>query len=187
MIPAVAQTLAEVLTSRTSLISKEQIYFNHPQVNQDACPAVSLYCYHIQPGGRESAAQSSLAEFEGGLYQWLDLLFLISVSDFTALGEQRLLSEILLLFLDCPYLPEEALTSQLRGRASMPIQVSTKSVLDAITLWKALGVPLRPAVHLTVTVPLGQRSPISYSASQAIAEVTPRPGSPLPEPLILVP
>ncbi|NJL86315.1 MAG: DUF4255 domain-containing protein [Leptolyngbyaceae cyanobacterium SM1_1_3] len=184
MIPAVAQTLAEVLTSRTSLIGKEQIYFNHPQANE-ACPAVNLYCYHVQPGHGE-APESGLAETQERGYRWLELLFLISVSDFTALGEQRLLSEILLLLLDCPCLPEEALAPQLRGRDLMKVQVSTKSVREAIALWTALGVPLRPAVHLTVTVPLGRYSLISQSPSQAIAGAVLSSGSSFPEPLALV-
>lgn len=185
MIPAVAQTLAEVLTSRTSLISKEQISFNPPQVNQDNRPVVSLYCYHIQPGYGQPAIQSGLARLEDSADGWLNLLFLISVSDFTALGEQRLLSEILLLFLNCPYLPEDALAPQLRGQPAIPVQVSIKSALDAMTLWTALGVPLRPALHLQVTVPLGSCPPLSKQVSQAIAGVTHHTGNPLPEPKVL--
>lgn len=162
MIPAVAQALAELLSRASSVISKEHIYFNHPGFIQDERPALNLYCYHVgishwAPDGQATVAHDDLEHGsmadKSESYQLMDLRFLISVADHTALGEQHLLSEALMTLLTYSCLPDEAMAPKLRGWGGLPIQVSEQGVSEAAKLWLALGVPLRPAIHVTVTVP----------------------------------
>jgi len=174
MIPAVVQTLAEILSNGTSLISKELIDFSHPQIHPNVRPALNLYCYDV----RESSLIQSLGYQslridskplldipEPDSPRWFDLSFLISAWDSTALGEQRLLSEALQMLLNYRVLPEEALAPGLRGHGALPIQVSTRALVDITALWRALGVPLRPALHVTVAVPFTCRASTSPQAS----------------------
>jgi hypothetical protein len=194
MIPAVVQTLAEILSNGTSLISKERIDFSHPQFHSSVRPALNLYCYdvrdssliQIQTLGHQTHGIDSkplLDPSEPESPRWFDLSFLISAWDSTALGEQRLLSETLQILLDYRVLPEEALAPGLRGYGSLPIQVSTKALVDITALWRALGVPLRPALHVTVAVPFPCRdSTYPQAALRAVISNTNCPQGALPLP-----
>ena len=164
MIPAATQTLAEILAGGISLLSTEQIDFSHPSVAQEVNPRLNLYCYSIrenvckQPSGCQHSIQqrgSTLAP-----PRWFDLLFLVSAWDFTSLGEQRLLSEALILLLTHHSLGEEMLPPTLRGHGELPITVSAIHPIDAAALWSALSVPLRPALYVTLTIPFNLRSDI---------------------------
>ena len=163
MIPAVAQTLAEILAGGTSLNSTEQIDFKHPGMQQDLKPALNLYCYDIRENnqvqhlGRHLESQYTQSKPPSTavhrLALWFDVSFLISAWDGTALGEQRLLSEALTLLLRHRLLPEELLAPALRGYGSLSVTVSSVELMDAVSLWQALGTPLRPALYVTVTTP----------------------------------
>jgi hypothetical protein len=155
MIPAVAQTLANILAGGVSTIGLEQIDFNPPKLEQDAGVKLNLYCYDLRenrqfrptgtcPDGLAHQACSTI---------WFDLSFLVTARDGTALGEQRLLSEALILLLRYRFLPEKLLARTLRGYGLLPVKVSTSGWMNTAALWSALGVPLRPALYVTVTVP----------------------------------
>lgn len=164
MIPAATQTLAEILAGGTSLLSTEQIDFNHPGVRQDAGPGLNLYCYNIRENGQvhHSGCQveyrvpqegPSAATGKSSIL-WFDVSFLVSAWDFTSLGGQRLLSEALTLLLSRRWLQEESLPLSLRGHGDLLMTVSAVKPIDAAALWSALGVPLRPALYVTVTIPV---------------------------------
>jgi hypothetical protein len=163
MIPAVAQTLAKILAGGTSLISTEQIDFNHPGWRQNTGSGLNLYCYDLRINNQvhHSAQQGKSASQQGkpqetrrnGSAKWFDVSFLVSAWDDTALGEQRLLSEALMLLLPHHLLTEELLAPVLRGYGNLPMTVTTVHPSDTAALWSALGVPLRPALYLTVTTP----------------------------------
>ncbi|HAJ63747.1 MAG TPA: DUF4255 domain-containing protein [Cyanobacteria bacterium UBA8543] len=167
MIPAVAQTLAKILAGGTSLISTEQIDFNHPGWRKNTGPGLNLYCYDLRVN---SQVQQSKQQVESSDNQsqpqlttvncsttWFDVSFLVSAWDYTALGEQRLLSEALMLLLHHHDLKEELLALELRGYGNLPITVSTVHPTETAALWSALGVPLRPAVYVTMTVPFDRK------------------------------
>jgi len=163
MIPAVAQTLAEILACGTSLSSTEQIDFNPPCLQSAVESGLNLYCYNIresnplQPIDPRMALSMTCEErttIPGSSSPiWFDVSFLVSAWDCTALGEQRLLSEALILLLRHRLLREELLAPELRGYGSLPIKIASVSPIDTVALLNSLGVPLRPTLHITVTIP----------------------------------
>lgn len=157
MISAIAQTLANILSGGTSLIDKEQIYFNHPATEENICPCLNLYCYDLREERTDLQGNHSCSAIDrdgrSPPRQWVEVSFLISAWDFTAFGEQQLLSEALKLLSHYHSLPEEVLVPVLRGHGNIPIHVFFKELTDAVALWRALGVPMRPAIHITVTAP----------------------------------
>lgn len=162
MIPAVTQTLAEILSGGTSSITKDQIFFNHPKADQDRAVGVNLYCYDVRESypyplqwmsAVENKSNSAESDPKKAL-KWFDISFLVSAWDFTALGEQHLLSEVLMLLSRYRFLPLEHLAPVLQGYGQLPIRVSTGRLMDPIELWHALGAPLRPALQVIVTIPL---------------------------------
>lgn len=158
MIPAVAQTLAEILAGGSFLSSTEQIDFNPPLQKPNRGSGLNLYCYDL----RENQQIQGTSDSRGSPI-WFDISFLVSAWDSTALGEQHLLSEALALLLSHPTLPEEILVPVLRGWGALPMRVSADGVMDVVALWRALGVPLRPALYVTVTIPFNRngRSPVN--------------------------
>ncbi|HEY9838034.1 MAG TPA: Pvc16 family protein, partial [Vampirovibrionales bacterium] len=116
MIPAVAQTLAEILAGGTSAISMEQIDFNSPnsELNHQA-PRLNLYCYDVRenPQMQISPKQTDPSTI------WVDVSFLITAWDKTALGEQYLLSEALTVLLPYHSLPSERLAPALQGKGTV--------------------------------------------------------------------
>ncbi|YAF95395.1 MAG: Pvc16 family protein [Nodularia sp. CChRGM 3473] len=162
MIPAATQTLAKILASGISLLSTEQIDFNHPGVGQNVNPRLNLYCYNIRENVyiQQSGCRQSIKQGKPRLAspKWFDVSFLVSAWDFTSLGEQRLLSEALILLLHHHSLREEVLAPALRGHGELSMTVSAVHPIDAAALWSALGVPLRPALYVTLTIPLNLQS-----------------------------
>lgn len=180
MIPAVAQTLAELLANGTSLISTECIDFSHPGAQRSTQPRLNLYCYDLREK-RRGCYPDPILEHQAGiqygnpLYDsysqlWFDISFLVSAWDYTALGEQRLLSEALLLLLRHRSLQEEILAPELRGYGNLPMSLSTVQPSDPASLWNALGVPLRPALYVTVTIPLNLQGVHSRSSLQVTGD-----------------
>ncbi|MBE9206278.1 DUF4255 domain-containing protein [Nostoc sp. LEGE 06077] len=167
MIPAATQTLAKILAGGISLLSTEQIDFNHPGVEQNINPRLNLYCYNIQESvdKQQSNCQQAADKRKLVLFtpRWFDVSFLVSAWDFTSLGEQRLLSEALILLLHHHSLREEVLAPTLRGHGELAMTVCAIHPLDAAALWNALGVPLRPALYVTLTIPLNLES---YSVTE---------------------
>lgn len=159
MIPAVAQTLAEFLSSRLSRIGTEQISFEHPNYVQNSSLGINLYFYDIQAKNRQAqlepyVSSKPLACIEGqfgGRQTWFDVSFLLTVKDNTRLGEQHLLSEVFLLFSQCRYLPRRSMAPALKGSEALLIRFN--DIGDPIQFWRALQIPMHPALHITVTVP----------------------------------
>ena len=173
MIPAVAQTLAKILAGGTSLISTEQIDFNHPGWRKNARPGLNLYCYDLRANSQVQQSQRQVessnthqqppATTANSSTRWFDVSFLVSAWDYTVLGEQRLLSEALVLLLQHHLLNEELLAPELRGYGNLLLTVSTGHLTDTAALWSALGVPLRPALYIAVTIPFKLPGTPSYS------------------------
>jgi hypothetical protein len=155
MIPAVAQTLAEILVGGTSAIGMEQIDFNSPNpgLNNQA-PRLNLYCYDI----RENPQMLTSYRQTDPSTLWFDVAFLITAWDKTALGEQHLLSEALTVLLPYHCLPSERLAPALRGKGTLGMRISAEGFSEIAALWSALGIPLRPGLYLTVTVPFTRQT-----------------------------
>jgi len=162
MIPAVAQTLANLLAGGTSLINTEQIDFSHPGLRQDIRPVLNLYCYSIQENNRMppsrghkmqglNAHRTNKAIANSAV--WFDVSFLLIAWDHTALGEQQLLSEALALLLRHSVLPENFRPPALRDYGILPMHVSASKLANVPAFWGALGISLRPALNVTVTIP----------------------------------
>lgn len=154
MITAVSWTLAEILAEGSSLIGTEQIDFNHPGVEPYREPRLNLYCYDLRENQQTQYSKTGGTSNDNGSLIWFDVSFLVSAWDCTALGEQQLLSEALTLLLRHRFLPEKLLAPALQGYGMLPIRVSASGLIDTIAFWSALGVPLRPALYVSVTVPL---------------------------------
>jgi hypothetical protein len=153
MITAVAQTLANLLTKGSPLLSTVQIDLSHPSKRSDVRPALSLYLYDL----RQSMDQDDLNSQRrvGDNFEeifWFDLSFVIIAWDWTNIGQQHLLSETLQLLLSHPILQEDDLDPQLRGYGDLPVSVATV-VPDVMAFWNALKVPLQPAVYITIKTP----------------------------------
>ncbi|AUT00762.1 hypothetical protein CLI64_10330 [Nostoc sp. CENA543] len=168
MIPAATQTLAEILAGGISLLSTEQIDFNHPAMSQNVNPRLNLYCYNIQENVYiEQPTKEEIKPLPPP--RWFDVSFLLSAWDCTSLGEQRLLSEALRLLLHHHCLPEDLLAPALRGHGELSMTVCTINPIDAATLWSALGVPLRPALYVTLTIPLNlQSDPLIHHSDEEV-------------------
>jgi hypothetical protein len=144
MLPALIWTLSEILVKGTSLTGSEQLDFNHPGALRQHRPVLNLFCYDlIECTGMGKAGVA-----------WFEARFLITAWDWTALGEQQLLLEVLALMLQHRPLAEVLLAESLRGHGDLPLSVASNRSLDSASLWAALGVPLRPAVLVGVSAPL---------------------------------
>lgn len=160
MIPAVAQTLAQILVAGTSIGSTEQIDFGYPGLKQDSTPCLNLFFYGVQESRHLASTRTVRSQVTDvhnlaiPSVDWYDVLFLLVAWDQTSLGEQRLLSEALMLLRCYPALPEDILTPVLQGHGALPLEVSTIQLSKILTLWHALQLPLRPSLHISVTAPL---------------------------------
>jgi Pvc16 N-terminal domain len=169
MLPAVAQTLAGFLAGGMSLISIEDIGFEHPSLRRRHSPSLNLYWYDIQQNSRKSKRMRLFQRDSGknGYLNaaipvnpdkvktfWFDVSFLLTVQDHTAMGKQRLFWEALALLVQHPYLPKHLLAPVLQGQGDLPLQIKDHSQRHHPTFWQSLGIPRQPALSITVTVPL---------------------------------
>lgn len=165
MIPAVAKTLAKILTDETSLCSTEQVDFNLPNPGLSDKPALNVYCYSIQRSNStqveilQNLACSALASpsVEQKLWRWFDISFLITAWDHTALGEQRLLSEALVSLSHRHWLQQDVLPVELQGCGQLILSISSEPAIAPAALWTSLGLPLRPALYITVKIPIASQ------------------------------
>jgi hypothetical protein len=161
MIPAVAQTLADFLASGMPLISTELIGFEHPSYQLGQYPSLNLYLYGIHPNQKRAQRKRDCMwnAYVGDPRQrssldqsvWFDTAFLLTVQDHTAMGKQHLISEALSHLLQHQYLPNHILSPSLQGHGFIPIKVA--NVHQNVNFWEALGIPIQPALHITVTIP----------------------------------
>jgi Pvc16 N-terminal domain/CarboxypepD_reg-like domain len=165
MLIFILQTLAEILAGGTSLTSTEQIEFSHPSNRKEegSGPILNLYIYdireskQIQHSGRQVERKLTQALQPASVNwspTWFDVSMLLTAWDRTALGEHYLLSQALTLLLRHRALKEEFLVPELRGYGNLNMTVSVEPQIEAGSLWSALTIPLRPALHLMVTAPV---------------------------------
>lgn len=162
MIPVVAQSLAKVLADGTSLSSLEQIDFNPPNSSLIGQSALTVYCYDVREcfaateNTKSSAVLCSGSTFKA--LRWFKLTFLISAWDYTALGEQQLLSEALASLVDRHLLRLNCVSSDFQESEEFPIEILSTPTPDSAMLWSSLGLPIRPALYVTVTIPIFSRA-----------------------------
>lgn len=164
MITAVAQTLAELLTSSSALLSTVQIDLSHPSQRLDIRPAISLYLYDLRQnleecdlnstqGVKHDSCKDEEKQTQTQTYVfWFDLSFVIIPWDWTELGKARILSEVLQLLLSHPVLREDTLAPEAQGYGDLRIRVAPL-VPDVAALWNALHLPLQPALYITIKTP----------------------------------
>jgi hypothetical protein len=165
MIPAVAQTLVNLLTKGTFLTSPEQISFSLAETHLHS--GLSLYCYDVHPANQKFVQpledrlvpQENLQLFTAQAIanhpmqvSWFNISFLITAHDQTVLGTQKLLSEALITLCQYESIPERLLAPSLQGYGALPLAV--QQMANPAALWCAMGMPLRPAVYIMVTVPV---------------------------------
>ncbi|MEM7769442.1 MAG: Pvc16 family protein [Cyanobacteria bacterium P01_A01_bin.37] len=159
MLPAVSQTLANILVHDTSLNSTECISFNPPGEKLTGCPGFHIYCYSVSERMPDHMAEThhpfiSHSDNSDDSLHWFDICFVIIAQDHTALGTHQLLSEALRSFLKHRFLDEEYLVPELQGFGKLSITITPNSIIHPSILWQSLGVPIRPALYVTVTVPM---------------------------------
>jgi hypothetical protein len=172
MLPAVSQTLANILVHYTSLKGTECISFNPPGDELTGQPGFHVYCYNVSEHVTHTlpplgwmprpfdAAYSGDVYCNGGTApHWFDICFVIIAQDYTALGKHQLLSEALVSFLNHQLLDDDDLAPELQGLGKVAITITPNSVIHPSVLWQSLGVPVRPALYVTVTVPIQVMNP----------------------------
>jgi hypothetical protein len=129
MIPAISKTLANLLAIETSLTGIDQVDFNPPAKGLKA--ALNIYCYNYccEP----MAAPK------------VDLAFVISAWNTPIWGEQSLLSEAL------SSLQKHHQLEVSPGQA-LSVEVNSIPAIEPVVLWESLGLPMRPAIYVTVKV-----------------------------------
>jgi hypothetical protein len=165
MLNSILQTLAELLAGGTMLTSTEQIDFSHPSSLGDGIRDLSLnlYLYDVRNSkkmpntGRQVERRFENSQKVADIIRepsWFDVSIIITARDRTVMGEHHLLAEVLTLLMRYRLLQEEFLAPDLRGHGSLPLSVTSDPPIDVSSLWGSFSSPIRPAIYLTVTVPL---------------------------------
>ncbi|MEM9214559.1 MAG: Pvc16 family protein [Cyanobacteria bacterium P01_F01_bin.150] len=173
MIPAIAQTLANILVVGTSLTRLDQISLSVPDTVSELKTGLNLYFYDVRQSsirrsssyGRSPVSNSSATDAQtqslvstdrnppdlcSGLL-WFDVAFVVTAHNQTSLGMQELLSEALAALMKHSPIPEEFLEPTLQGDESLSLSLQSPS--DIAGFWSALRQPLRPAIFVIVTAP----------------------------------
>ena len=183
MISAVAQTLANILVKDSLSIEKSQIDFSHPGEIKDIKPALNLYLYDLKQSNKSNLLErkkcgittdysnhypKSYREISqiGDRVFWYELSFAIIALDWTNIGEQHLLSEALSSLLKHQTIDEADLPLELRGYGNLSLEINTSNI-DVMQFWRALKLPLKPALYVTVRSPFGAACQDSNLISQA--------------------
>jgi hypothetical protein len=126
-------------------------------------PTLNLYVYDIresrqlQHSGRQvdrKASRNLQSANVSWTPDWFDVSILLTAWDRTALGEHYLISEALSLLLRHRSIQEQFLAPELRRYGNLSMSVALEPPIEVGSLWSALNVPLRPALYLTVAVPI---------------------------------
>lgn len=166
MLNSILQTIAEIVAGGTMLGSTEQIDFSHPSnlIDRERTPSLNLYLYDFRLSQRiANTGRQVERSFDGSnpradirsAPSWFDVSILITARDRTVLGEHSLLTDVLSLLLRYRLLREEFLAPDLRGYGNLMLSVTNDPPIDRGSLWNSLSISIRPAIYLTVTVPLG--------------------------------
>jgi hypothetical protein len=165
MLNSILQTLAEMIAGGTMLTSTEQIDFSHPSslMENNSDSSLNLYLYDFRVSKKmPNAGRQVERSFDGATPSadvrsapiWFDVSLLITARDRTVLGEHQLLSDVLTLLVRYRFLREEFLTPDLRGHGNLLLSVTHEPPIDVASLWNSLSTSIRPAIYLTVSVPL---------------------------------
>ncbi len=169
MLTSILQVLAEDLAGGiTSLTSTDQIDFSHPAriSDQSRNCLLSIYLYDIRKSKRMGRAASRQVEhhFTGEKQgkatvssspSWFDISIVITAIDCNATFEEnQLFDEAFSFFLQHKFLPQERLPPELQGHGNLSMNIFQDPPIEIGGLWSALSVPVRPTIHLTVTVPI---------------------------------
>lgn len=191
MLDSILQTLAELLAGGTALTSTEQIDFSHPSAFLSGAgkgASLNLYLYDVR-ASRQLPVMGRQVErsFEGGRpvaniqrgANWFDVSMMLTVRDRTVLGEHRLFSEALSLLMCHPCLREEFLAQDLQGYGNLSLSISREPPIDVGSLWSSLSTSIRPAIYLTVTVPLNpwKKTTVPLVVERHLGESSRFPGS----------
>lgn len=141
MIPAISKALANVLAIETSLNEVERVDFNPPSQSLMGKAALNIYCYNY-----------CCAEKKPTLSE-IALAFVISAWDTPAWGDQLLLSEALSSLKNHRQLEPKFLSPELEDYQALSIEVNAIPAIEPVVLWESLGLPMRPALYVTVKVP----------------------------------
>jgi hypothetical protein len=155
MIPAIAQAVANLLISGTSLTGTEQIDFGCPGFESGCRPYLNLYLYEIQETQRpypQIFPNPNNAHPLQPLH-WFNAIFVLMARDHTALGEQHLLSQSLTLLLQHSSIPTDFLSPPLQRYGALPLSVSPMNLTTQPAFWRAIGIPLQPALQIIVATP----------------------------------
>lgn len=157
MIPAIAQAVANILVSGTSLAGTEQIDFGYPGIESGCKPYLNLYLYEIQETERPCPQVLPRTHPDNTCIpqplHWFNAIFALMARDHTALGEQHLLSESLTLLLQHPSIPTAFLPLPLQRYGALPLRVTPMTLMAQSAFWSAIGLPLQPALQIIVTTP----------------------------------
>ncbi|MEB3212769.1 MAG: Pvc16 family protein [Leptolyngbyaceae bacterium] len=173
MLPAVSKTLANILVHDTSLNDSECISFNPPGEKLTGHPGFHIYCYSVServPDHGSDTVSSPVPKtlncadlFSNDSLHWFDICFVVIAQGYTQLGKHQLLSEALSSLLKHRFLDEEYLAPELQGLGKLSITITQSSMIHPSVLWQSLGVPIRPALYVTVTVPIRARAHDSFT------------------------
>jgi hypothetical protein len=133
MIPKIAETLANLFAIETSLDGVDQIDFNPPSEKLTGKVDLNIYCYNYCYSGQNLSQKIDLA---------VDLAFVISTWNTPIWGEQPLLTEALSAL-------QQHQQLELADRA-LALEVNAIPTIEPVVLWESLGVPMRPALYVTV-------------------------------------
>lgn len=163
MLPAVAYTLADFLSSGLPAINTESIRFEHPSFTSTGYPSINLYLCDIRRSRHTpttSTAISALDRVQGldrhrqlaqptRLAAWFNVSFLLTVQEHTHLAQERLLTATMNHCLQYPYLSRHQLAPTLRGYGRLPLRV----IPAKMDIWESLEVPQQPGLQLILAVP----------------------------------
>jgi hypothetical protein len=141
MIPAISKTLAKVLAIETSLSGIDQVNFDPPSQALTGKTALNIYCYNYCYSEKKPS------------YQGANLAFMISAWDTPAWGSQPLLAEALSSLQRHRQIAGKFLEPELEAYRSLLIKVDSVPAIEPVVLWETLGLPMRPALYVTVKLP----------------------------------
>jgi len=149
MLPAVAYTLADFLSSGLPSVNTDSIRFEHPSFVSSCYPSLNLYFDDIRLRPSQRFPTSRLATERTPL-TWFSASYLLTVQENTHLGRQRLLNAILHHCQQHSHLSNQQLAPAIRGYGRLPLQAIP---IDP-TAWERLSMPQQSGLCLTLTIPL---------------------------------
>ncbi|MGG6296329.1 Pvc16 family protein [Leptolyngbya sp. AN02str] len=157
MIPAIAQAVANILVSGTSLTDTEQIDFGYPGLDSGCKPYLNLYLYEIQETPKPYPPVPPYTQTHPTAtaqpLHWFNAIFVLTARDHTTLGEHHLLSESLTMLLQHPCIPTAFLSPAFKHYGELPLSVAPMTLMAQSTFWSVIGIPLQPALQIIVAIP----------------------------------